>query len=132
VPIGIGTVGEQVGYVVDSSETTQTLRFDRPTEVPIYIIIDVIVDALNFPADGATEIQNSIVLYGDAFAVGKDAVARSLGAQSLSVDGVLDFPHCYIGVAPSPGSETTIVVDNRSLATFSTTNITVNVTDGTP
>ncbi len=132
VPIGIQTIGEQVGTVVDSAGVNQTLRFDRPTEVPIYVILDVTCDPNAFPADGVAEIQAAIVTYAQSVGTGINAVSRKIGSEAFSVDGVDDFPHCYIGTAPSPSSEATIVIDNESQFTISTINITVNVTFAAP
>lgn len=132
VGLGIRTIGDQIGTVVDAQGNNQTLRFIRPTEVPIYIEVHVIVNALTFPGDGAVEIQDAIVTFGDTLPIGKDAVSRQLGAQAFTIAGVDDVPHCYISTAPSPTMETTITIDDLSLATYSTLNIAVVVVDGTP
>jgi len=132
VPIGIGTIGLQVGTVVDSQGVSQTLRFDRPTLVRVYVVIDVTCNENSFPSDGVAEIQAAIATYAQGAGTGVDAVARKIGSQAFSVDGVDDFPHCYIGTSPSPASETTIPIDLESQFTIDTGDITVNVTFAPP
>lgn len=132
VPIGIGMLGAQVGTVVDSQGITQTLRFDRPTLVPVFVILDVLADETVFPSDGATQIKNAIAAFAQGANTGKDAVSRQIGSQAFQVNGVDDFPHCYIGTAPGPSSEDTIDIDLESLFTIDTANITINVTFAPP
>lgn len=129
---GIASTGTTPGTATDSQGTTHTVYFSRPTETPIYIIVNVTVDATTFPADGATEIQSAITAWGAAQVAGKDAVASAISAQVFSVTGVLDVTSCLIGTAPSPSSSATIAIDLTHIATYQTANITVNVVDGTP
>jgi uncharacterized phage protein gp47/JayE len=132
VAAGIVTTGTTSGTATDSQGTSYTIKFSRPTEIAIYIIINVTVDASAFPVDGADEIKTAIVEWGDAQSTGKNAVASGISAQAFQVDGVLDVTACYIGTAPSPGTSTTIAISTRQLATYDTSRITVNVTNGTP
>lgn len=133
VPLGILTLGSHTGTVIDKSGRVQTLNFDRPSLVPIYIVIDVTVDPTAFPADGVAQIQEAIATFGDGLAAGTDAVSRRLGAQAFALDiGVDDVTLCAIGVAPSPTLETTIPISLRQLATYDTTRITVNVVEAPP
>ena len=132
VPLGIRTVGTSTGSVIDSQGRTQTLSFTRPAPIPIYVEIHVIKNPRTYPADGAAEIKQSIVTFGDGQATGKDSVSRQVGAQAFSITGVNDVPNCYISTAPSPTLETTIAIGLRQLATYDTTRITVVEMDGTP
>lgn len=132
VAAGIASTGTTSGTSTDSQGTAHTVYFSRPTEVPIYIIVNAIVDPTAFPSDGAAEIQSAIATWGAAQAAGKDVVASAIAAQAFSVDGVLDVYSCLIGTAPSPSSSTTIAIDLTHIATYSTLNITVNVSNGTP
>lgn len=133
VAAGIKTHGGVSGTATDSVGTAHTIKFSHPTEIQIYVIIDVEVDASKFPSDGATQIKNNIVTYGNALDTGVDARARRIGAAGItSVDGVMNFTSCKIGTAPAPTLETTIAVSLRQLATFDSSRITVNVSNVTP
>jgi hypothetical protein len=97
---GIGTNGDQVGTVVDQSGNNQTLRFRRPTEIPIYATLDVVYDAKKWPADGIAQIQQAIVTWGDGQDTGRDADSSAIAAQAFSIAGVLKVTDCLIGLAP--------------------------------
>lgn len=129
---GVASTGTTPGTATDSQGTAHTVYFSRPTEVPIYIILNVTVDSTTFPADGATEIKTAVTTWGAAQVAGKDAVASAISAQAFSVTGVLDVTSCLIGTAPSPSSSATVTIDLTHIATYDTANITVNTSNGTP
>ena len=139
-PLGIRSYSSAgtFGTVVDSQGVSQTIYFTRPALEPIYIDISVEADPLRAPTDLATQIQNAIVLFGDAQPAGANAVSRKIGAQAFiqvdetDVSPVNDVLHCYIGLAPSPGSEATVPISKRQLATYSTTRIAVTVSFAAP
>lgn len=132
IAAGIGTHGTSTGSAVDSEGTSHTVKFSRPDEIEIYVIVDLIKDPAEWPSDGVTQTQNAIVTYGDAQKSGKDAVAWSIGRQAGDVAGVLDVTSVKIGTAPAPTLSTTIAITTRQLAVFDTSRITVNTTNGTP
>lgn len=129
---GIGTHGGEVGTFTDSEGTDHTLKFSRPTEIPIYVIMDVLVDDDEFPDGGEDLIETAIVEWGDVQKSGKNAVAWGVAKNADAVVGVLDVTACYIGIAPAPASSATIAIALRELATYDTSRITINVTTGTP
>ena len=132
VAAGIATTGNQSGTSTDSQGIPHAVNYSRPTEIPIYVIVNVIVDATKFPADGAAQIQAAITTWAGSLASGRDAVASAISAQAFHVAGVLDVSSCLIGTAPSPATSTTVAISLRQLATFDTSRISINVTPGTP
>lgn len=132
VAAGIATTGTITGTSTDSQGTVHTLKYSQPTEVPIYLIVDVTKDARYYPADGDTLIKQAIVTWGDAQSTGKDAVASAVTAQAFKIDGVLDVTSVKLGVAPSPTLSVAIPISLREIATYDTSRIIVNSIDGTP
>lgn len=132
VAAGIVTHGGITGTSTDSQGITHEEDFSRPTLVPIYVGLTLIVNPLLFPTDGVAQVQAAIVAFGAAQATGKDAVSSSLGAQAFQVAGVLDVVHCFIDVAPSPTLATTIPITLRQLATYDTSRVTVSTSSGVP
>lgn len=130
VPIGIATVGTTGGTALDAEGVIQAVRFSRPTEVPIYVIVDLIKDAKTYGGDAL--VKQAIAAWGAAQRTGKDAVASAIGAQSFAAGGVLDVTSTKIGTAPAPGASVTIAISDRELATYDTGRVTVNATNGTP
>lgn len=132
VAAGIATTGNTSGTAIDSQGTSHTMKYSRPTEVPIYIIINVTKDPDTYPADGDDLIKQAIVDWGDVQACGKNAVASAITAQAFTVDGVLDVTAVKIGTAPAPTLSVTIPISLRELATYDTSRISVVSIDGTP
>lgn len=132
VAAGITTHGAVVGTAEDSEGTAHTMRFTRPTEIPIYVAITVTVDDEIFPDDGAEQIKLAIVSWGNIQRTGKDAVASAISAQAFGVEGVLDVTTCFIDVAPGPVSGATVAINLRELATYDTSRINVSINTGTP
>lgn len=129
---GIAMYGNTPGTIVDSQGTTQSVTFSRPTLVPIYVTIDVDVDALAYPSDGDTEIKVAVVDFGAPFALGRNVTASGVGSAAFSIPGVLDTTSVFIGTAPAPGTSTTIPIALRERATFDTGRIVVASTPVTP
>ncbi len=132
VAAGILTHGDEVGTAEDDEGTAHTMKFTRPTEIPIYASLSVTKDPVAYPVDGDAQIELAIVAYGQAQATGKDVTASRLIAAAHSVAGVLDVTACFIDDAPAPATSTTIAISLRELAVFSTTRITITSIDGTP
>lgn len=107
VAAGIGTYGTTTKTVVDSEGFSHTVKFSRPTAVPVYVDVSLVVFPSGstpaivptYPADGSTQVKAAMVAYGGAQPVGKDAVSAPLGAQSFKVDGVLDVTQVLVWTA---------------------------------
>lgn len=131
VAAGIATYGTTTETVSDVEGLTHTIKFSRPSDVDIWVIVNVTADEDAFPSDGDTQIRDAIVEYGEAQRTGKDVVAAALVAQVFKVAGVLDV-ECLIGLSSPPVASTTLPINLRELAVFDTSRITINVTYGSP
>lgn len=144
VGAGIHTHGTITKTVTDSQGNTQTVRFSRPTAIPIWIIANVINDSTPgvFPSNGSALIKGALKTFGDTYSIGRDVRASALAAAifdgpsaatpgSTPVPGVLDAV-CLIGVAPAPGTSNPITITSRQIATFDSANISVVLTGATP
>lgn len=139
---GIATHGTETGTAEDSQGTSHTVKFTRPDEIEIYVIITVEVDAESYPDDGDDLVKAAIVAFGDDQGAGRNARARPIGAAVISrvdsagielgVAGVIDTPSVKIGTAAVPTLETTIAISLRELAVFDTSRIDVVVVEVTP
>lgn len=131
IAAGIGTHGSVTGTVVDSVGTVHEIDFTRPTEIPIYVGLELLVDATLWPIDGDVQSKDLVVEWGDVQKAGKDVVSSAIGALIFKIPGLLDVV-AKISTAPTPTLTTTIPINSRQLATYSTVHITVAVTPGTP
>ena len=141
---GIHLHGTTTATVVDSQGNIQTVKFSRPTPVPIYIVADVINDNTPnvFPSNGSALIQSALATFGTSYTIGRDVRSAALGAAvfdapssstpgATPVPGILDVS-CKIGVAPAPALTLPITITSRQIATFDTSRITVNLTGAAP
>lgn len=130
---GIQTYGGSSVVVTDSSTIDHTISFDRPTQLLVYVTLNLVIDTTKWPADGVNEVKNALLAYGTASLVdGFNVVASALSAQAFQISGVLDSPPALIGLSASPSSSATLTVTNRQIALLDASRITVNTTPGTP
>jgi uncharacterized phage protein gp47/JayE len=132
VTAGIKAHGNTPGTAIDSQGTPIPVAFSRPTELPIYVVINLVKDPTKYPLDGNAAVTAAIVAFGNAGPTGRNAVASAISAQAFRVDGVLDVTSIFIGTAPAPSSSATIPISPRQLATYDTSRVVVNATDGVP
>jgi uncharacterized phage protein gp47/JayE len=128
-PAAIATYGGVSNTVTDTAGISHTVKFSRPTAVPIYLIVDVTVDADTFPSDGAAQIKQALVDFWSAKGVGDDVIRSQLFAPIDAISGTYDVTNIKLGTAPAPAGTANITIGSRQIATFSTANITVNVTN---
>ncbi|MBA3841169.1 MAG: hypothetical protein H0X39_00860 [Actinobacteria bacterium] len=138
IAAGIAYQGTTTVVINDSQGVAQPIKFSRPSQVPIYVTINVVKDPIFYPANGDAQVALAIATYGSLQLVGKDAVAASVAAQAFKVTGVLDVPRsgslqgALIGIAASPTSDATIVITSRQQAVWDTSRVVVNSSNGTP
>jgi len=135
VAAGTQTYGTTQGQVTDSEGVVQSVYFSRPTSQPIYVSVLLAIDNAAWPADGTVEVQTAIIEWAQAnLSAGNDVVTRALFPAILSVPGVVDITHCYVGTtaSPVPSSEANITIATTEIAEFQSTNITVTVAPFTP
>lgn len=126
---GIQTYGSSSGNAVDSEGVTHVMYFSRPTVLNVYVTVDVVTVADDYPADGAAQIKAALVNYADTrFVFGSDVVPSALSSQCFKVSGVDEVTSVKIGTAPSPSSTSRLVIGSRQLADLDTTRIVVNAT----
>lgn len=123
---GIKTYGTVSGTVTDAEGNSHTIKFTRPTDTPVYVVINLTKNG-DWPSDGVSQVQAAVVLKGDNRTVGDDVITSSLYAPVFSVSGVVDVTDLFVGFAPAPGSSTNLTIAPREIANFDTSRITVNV-----
>lgn len=126
---GITTYGTQSVTVNDSQGIPHVMRFNRPTEVPIYLQITVTANPEKELSEAAiTLIQRAIVNQGAGLTVGQDVILQSFYGT------VYQATSCAVGYMEIKGSTdgTTwstdnIIMDARHLATFDAANVSVTI-----
>lgn len=131
VAAGIRTHGTSTGTAVDEEGFSHTIKFSRPTLVPIYVDVVLKKDS-TYPSDGDTQVKNKIVELGNKQKTGKNVVSTGVANWVYEVVGVHDVDPPEIGLAPSPTLTTTVAISSRQQAEFAVARITVTSSTGTP
>jgi len=125
-PAGIATFGSQSETVLDSQGQTQTVNFSRPTEVEIYVEIDLTVDT-SFPVNGIAAAQQAIVTRGNAFGIGANVIVSPKLICALDpIPGILSVV-IRIGTSPSPTLSNNILIAANEIPVFDTSRVAVAV-----
>jgi uncharacterized phage protein gp47/JayE len=125
VPAGIGTYGTETILVVDEYGNNNTFYFDRITEKPVYLIVNVTDDG-SFNTDDITTIKNLLLDYFSLLGNGSDVINWKLIGALEAVNGISDI-NIKQGFSPTPTLSSNLVIGNNEKATLDIANITVNV-----
>jgi len=123
---GVTMLGAVAQDIVDSQGHIQTMRFDRPTDLPAYIVVNV-TKLPGYPVDGATQIKNNLAAYGLTLDIGQALL------NSRLYDPVNKVPNQFItsillGTAPAPITEGNINPGYKQLISIDPAHIVVNET----
>ncbi len=125
-PAGIRAYGSTTRTVEDDQGNEYTIGLTRPTLIPIYLEIDIVIDADTFPSDGDDQVAAALVAIGDDnYEPGDDAIAERIKAAAFSVDGVTDVDVMRIGTTASPVGTGNVTIAIRELADLDTSRVVV-------
>lgn len=130
-PIGIGSFGSTTVQVTDTQDIDHDINFTRPTEIDIYVIVNI-TTLSGYPPEGDDTIKQNIVDYangilvqGRGFSVADDVINSELYTPANlvpnhTIDSIL------IGTSPSPTLSDDIDIAFDEVSKFTIANITVN------
>lgn len=128
-PIGIDSNGDIAVEVTDSEGTAETIYFNRPEEIPIYVRITIEeYTEESLPGDLVNTIKRIVAENGNSLEMGKDVIAqRFLGPIYSAVDGI-SYINLTISTNASSGfTGETIAIARGQIATFAEDNISVAI-----
>lgn len=132
VGAGIALGGELEFSITDAEGIAQSVRYSRPTDVPIWLEVDLTVDETTFEGDaGVAEITTNLLAYGQSLRTGRNVVAAQLVGVCMRTQGVLDVAMRF-DASGTPTVDTTIVLDLRYLALFDSSRLTITYAAGEP
>jgi len=125
-PTGILSYGETTVQIVDSIGFVHNVSYKRPTEVPIYISVDI-TSLGTLAGDATAQIRQNLIDFGEAGNfISDDVVYSRLYTPINAVPGHM-VNSLYIGTSPSPTGTSNIAIDFDEVATFLPANITVTI-----
>ena len=120
-PAGIPAIGVLSGNATTSDAQVVAVKFDRATQVPIYVSVDV-VSALGV---AIVDVQAAIINAQSQIDIGDDVIIAKISAAVTLLAGVDDLDFVRIGIAPAPVGVVNVSISATQIATFSTANIVV-------
>lgn len=157
--VGAGTVtyGSTTSTVLDSEGNSQTVRWTRPTEVPIWVIATARYDASEWPSNSDARVAqaalSALLTFTEDFPIKRDVRLSPLAAAFLRgpsetndsgnavvpaaddsppVPGLLEMDPLYFGTATGPTASTQITISSRQIATFASTRCTITASTEEP
>ena len=148
--VGAGTYmhGSTVSSVLDSEGNSQTVRYSRPTEIPIWVIATAKYNQSEWPANSdsvvAQAVLSALLTYTDGWEAGVDVrMSPLMGAMMRGpsetdddglavvpanedadpVPGLLEIETLYFGIATGPSGSSQVSISSREIATFSSSNM---------
>jgi uncharacterized phage protein gp47/JayE len=135
-PVGVATHRDpgpdgRTVVVTDSQSFTHDIHFTRPTEIDMWIEIDVTVDFTAFgggdQAVGEQQVKDILKALGDTLSIGDDAIINKFLCAPFDVTGVIDVTLIKLDDIFVPVGTVNFISAARELLKFSTSRITVNV-----
>ena len=124
-PAGIETDGNVSVDIVDSQGQTHTIKFSRPTAVPVYIIANLTIDD-TYPSGGDAAVKTALVNYGNSLGIGKELIViPKLVAQIAGIQGIQDAV-LLVGTSPGPTLPDNITPSTFEVLEFDTSRVQVN------
>jgi uncharacterized phage protein gp47/JayE len=124
--LGVELIGSETVIVNDSLSNPHSIKFSRPVEVPIYITVNV-VSKPGWPTDGANRIKEELVNWVlSNQSIGEEVIQSRLYDPVNNVPGH-SITTLFIGVAPTPTSESNLTINYLDLAVADSSRIIVNV-----
>lgn len=125
-PTGIRSQGDTTVSVSDSQGIPHSISFARPTNVPIYVSINI-TDTGEMPGDVVAQLKEALLTYGESnFSIGDDVVYSRLYTPINSIAG-FQVNSLYAGTTASPVTMTNITIAFDSVAQWDSSYITVTV-----
>ena len=119
-PTMFGDISETV---VDSNGFNQTVKFSRPTDINIWVEVDLTTD-VNFPDDGIALVEAAILEYGNNLEIGDDVIVYTPLVSAIgTVDGITDLV-IRVGTTDTPTTDDNIIIGEREKADFDSARIT--------
>lgn len=121
---GIETYGTTSVSVTDDFGVSQTVKFSRPSQVDIYLIVNVTTNG-DYPIDGDDQIKAALVTYGATLTNGADVLNFRLIDAIAAIPGLLTI-EILQGLSDPPTVSTNISIETNEIADISTDKIVVN------
>lgn len=125
---GVQTIGDISRQIEDQEGFEHTIKFSRPTEVPIWIEMDITKNVNLYPVDGDIQIRDAILAYGELQEPNQNVIVK--GSNSLinvlnDITGITDV-EIRIGKLENPLTDDNVAIAAREVAVFDSVRILID------
>lgn len=125
-PTGISSSGDTTVQIVDSLSFVHNISYKRPTEIPVYVSIDI-SPVGDLAGDATATIRQNVVEYGNMnYLIGDDVIYSRFYTPVNAVPGHM-VNSLTIGTSPSPTGMVNIPINFDQVATFLPANVIVTI-----
>lgn len=126
-PVGISSAGDTTVQIVDSLGFSHDISYKRPTDVPVFVTVNI-SSLGDLAGDAPATIRQNIIDYGESNCfIGDDVIYSRFYIPVNAVPGHM-VNSMYIGTSASPTGMSNITIDFNQVATFTPANINVVLT----
>lgn len=130
-PAGIEAHGSVTKTVTDEQGIDHTIKFSRPTDVPIYFVANItpntdVFEGALYPSNGDALVAAALVAAGALLQIGQDVWnTKMISSIGANVPGIKELTLLQ-GIAPGPATSANITIAVTERATIDLADITVN------
>lgn len=125
-PAGIETFGSITEGIIDSQGFPQNVKFSRPTDVDIYVEVDLTVNS-DFPSNGLDTAQAQIIAFGNALGIGADIIVFPQLICALNdIPGITDVAF-RIAKSPGPTLDDNIIIEANEISRWDSSRTVVTI-----
>jgi len=126
---GIDTYGSESAVTYDSQGVAHTMYFNRPTQVPVYLHIEITENPEKALSSAAVVIiKQALVEKGNALGVGKDVILQSFFCTIMTAaSNAVGYIQMTASTDGTTYSTSNVIISPREVATFAESNIVVEV-----
>lgn len=126
---GIDTFGTQSAIVNDSQGVAHTMYFNRPTQVPVYLRIEITPNPEKALSSAALVlIKQAIAAQGNALGVGKDVILQSFFCTIMTAaSNAVGYIQLTASTDGTTYTSDNVIISPREVAKFDEGNIVVEV-----
>lgn len=123
---GGATFGTTTQAVTDANGDSQDVNFSRPSNVPIYVTVEVTLGGKGvWPSDGPDQAEALVLAYGASLRSGDDVISRDLD-DAILLPGIRRTV-VKLGLSASPTGTDDLEIGATSRAVFDSARVTVTV-----
>ena len=129
--LGATAHGDTTIQVADNQGINHPIKFSRPTEIDIFVIVNLTVFA-DYPSDGDDQIKQAILDYafgdlvnGRGFGLGDDVIHSEIYTPINTVEGHT-VDSMFIKISAPADQTADITIGDTEISNFTLVNITVN------